>query len=42
MSWTYRFLTVQQLSMRLGVVEVLFLNTLSFMLSPPGWEDKVW
>jgi hypothetical protein len=31
-------MTVQQLSSRLGVVEILFLNTLSFMLSPPGWE----
>jgi len=41
MSWTYRFLTVQQLSMRLGVVEVLFLNTLSFLLSPPGCETRL-
>ena len=40
MSWTYRFLTVQQLSIRLGVVEILFLNTLSFMLSPLGWETR--
>ena len=24
----------------IGVVEILFLNTLSFMLSPPGWETR--
>jgi uncharacterized membrane protein YkgB len=66
MGWMYGFLTVQQFSNGLGVVEVLiailiglrrwsakasalgsaaavlmFLTTLSFLLSTPGWEPSL-
>ena len=66
MSWMYGFLTVQQFSAALGVVEVsiailiglrhwsakgsavgsaaavlMFLTTLSFLLSTPGWEPSL-
>ena len=66
MSWIYHFLTVQQFSNGLGVVEVtvailialrpwwpkasaigsgmavlMFLTTLSFLFSTPGWESSL-
>jgi reactive chlorine resistance protein C len=66
MSWMYGFLTVQQFSIALGIVEVsiailiglrhwsarasavgsaaavlMFLTTISFLLSTPGWEPSL-
>jgi reactive chlorine resistance protein C len=66
MSWVYGFLTVQQFSIALGIVEVsiailiglrhwsarasavgsaaavlMFLTTISFLLSTPGWEPSL-
>jgi reactive chlorine resistance protein C len=52
MRWIYHFLTVRQFSDGLGVVEVaipilialailMFLTTLSFIFSTPGWEPSL-